>query len=198
MTSDRSASSTTSLAAAMRSHAAGARTTSSRPSATAARESIVSEAPSSTTISAALRGPVARPWAVRGQTEQGSARRLDWHAGRSQYKGAGRTCSSKRGTLRPHAISAPESNRARPSRAKVQEWLEGLRQAVMVHGEAKGTFAEHHRRGGVTGVAPGFDLADISYACRGAGMDLHPEETRTAPSRSGPHRAPATAGTPAP
>src|ERR1051326_7438893 len=50
------ASSTTFRASAIRSRAAGARMASSRPSATAARDSIVSDAPSSTTISAPLLG----------------------------------------------------------------------------------------------------------------------------------------------
>src|SRR6266700_951474 len=50
------ASSTTFRASAIRSRAAGARMALSRPSATAARDSIVSEAPSSTTISAPLLG----------------------------------------------------------------------------------------------------------------------------------------------
>src|SRR5260370_8365117 len=53
----------------MRSRAARSRTTSSLPSATAARESIVSEAPSSTTISATLQGRVPQQWLARSQAE---------------------------------------------------------------------------------------------------------------------------------
>src|SRR5262249_34828034 len=68
-------------------------------------------------------GPaLARPGADR--TGIGTSPRLA--CGSITVQGCWQNVLIKRGTLRPHAISAPESNRARPSRAKVQEWLAGL------------------------------------------------------------------------
>src|SRR5262249_20618632 len=41
-------------------------------------------------------------------------------------------------------------------------------------------FAQHYRRGGVAGVAPGFDLGEVPRAGGGTRVDLDAEETRAA------------------
>ncbi len=76
---------------------------------------------------------------------------------------------------RPEPVGQSGTHRGR--------WCEdagAIGQAVAVQGKAERAFAEHDRRGGVTRVSPGFDLAGIPHACRGVGMNLHPEEAGTA------------------